>query len=480
MSRTFQVTASHSSPTYQVNRVVILNPLFSDPDYSTGLNVMSDGDKFYACGGNFGCGRSYSTPEAAIFGLLYENGCKNIVIAEIIKSPITPILVRTTRNVGPFWHIRVRRMVTGCDYVNFSSTRDETKATDLALKDACRRTEYSTLAGFRVVDVIPVTVIERMERVDHDMPHTDTIIESDDPAVTNPAGTAVKYTSAPSAAFTSGRCASRVLAGIPSPPASEAPTMATVILNWYSASDMTTSRHLGYLQAKSDLAAKRKANKLFPMDVGYIGLREVTADEVETMARIEANLIPVPTAKSDPATDRPDMLPHPSPEATVIATAHANLRHAVESVEPNYDDIAFADYMEARRKNNGVAPDSHLTPELIALRQSADAALRNHGIAPSYFTGERLRDLAEQLCSLGVITPEVFAMARDLSHDYPVLKIEGETLFHDGWLWRHCNESWNAPIDGSVFRPAALYSATTAQMYLKSRLLCGSTFDGSN
>lgn len=309
----------------------------------------------------------------------------------------TPILVRTTRNVGPFWHIRIRRMVTGCDYVSFSSTRDETKATDLALKDACRRTAYSTLASFRVVDVIPVTVIERMERVDHDMPHTD-IIES---------------------------------AG---------------------------------------------------------GGGPIHPDDLHGAVRV------------DPATNHPDMLPHPSPEATVIATAHANLRRAVEGKGfismRNEDGTSWlgqygwgpfegrtaqtqAKFNElqsgaaATRKND--CPDNGFYGlyNLQFKPCSADEAIEQDAKAATW----EEQALSEEDDSAFQPDDSYSDAARAYHETEDVAAIGGE-VFNDFPAFRIVNYFWDAlgltePF-GEVLHPAALYSATTAQMYLKSdRLLCG-------
>lgn len=328
-----------------------------------------------------------------------------------MPTTLTPILVRTTRNAGPFWHIRIRRMVTGCDYVNFSSTRDETKATDNALKDACRRTEHSTLAGFRVVDVIPVTVVERMERVDHDMPHTD-IIES---------------------------------AG---------------------------------------------------------GGGPIHPDDLHGAVRV------------DPAMNRPEMLPHPSPEATVIATAHANLRRVVDTQEEVFFGSTFAPDSEmeafiAKRQeevtnapqsatpywgvyyidpttgvaemcewDSGVFNDAH--PDYAQAVKGAEHATRHGGgavyeVRPVPAGTPVIDPTTDKPCKAGphpagaldMLEPEDASMTSiigEVFNDHP-------TSLINHYFWR----SFDLPeIFGFMLRPAALYSATTGQMYLKSdRLLCG-------
>lgn len=44
------------------------------------VKVSRDQDKYFATSDNYGCGKSYATKEAAIRGLLLDNGCTNIRI----------------------------------------------------------------------------------------------------------------------------------------------------------------------------------------------------------------------------------------------------------------------------------------------------------------------------------------------------------------------------------------------------------------
>lgn len=64
-------------------------------------------------------------------------------------------------------------------------------------------------------------------------------------------------------------------------PTTSAPVKAKRETEWFSLSDISTGRHLGYVEAVSDRAAKIKGGKMFPQYYGYIGVRGgVTADEL--------------------------------------------------------------------------------------------------------------------------------------------------------------------------------------------------------
>jgi len=80
----FIVSADHVCPEYRLDNVA-----FQD-GYETAFRVCSnDGEKtFYASAGHFGCGKDYATAEAAIRGLLWDNGCTNIRIEAVEQAAV--------------------------------------------------------------------------------------------------------------------------------------------------------------------------------------------------------------------------------------------------------------------------------------------------------------------------------------------------------------------------------------------------------
>ena len=106
---TYTVTASHVNADYAS---IMQGATFAD-DYNSEYRICRDETGYYARGRLLGCGRTCSTPEAAIRSLLVDNGYTNICVKQpepepepeplyLLQLPYlnegeSPVVVKTTR-----------------------------------------------------------------------------------------------------------------------------------------------------------------------------------------------------------------------------------------------------------------------------------------------------------------------------------------------------------------------------------------------
>lgn len=67
---TFKVSADHIAPEYRLNDNTVIVRSNSPNEYYATLKL-------------FGCSKNYNTPEAAVCGLLADNGCRNITLHKV-------------------------------------------------------------------------------------------------------------------------------------------------------------------------------------------------------------------------------------------------------------------------------------------------------------------------------------------------------------------------------------------------------------
>lgn len=383
MARKFHVTADHRLGQYHMNDIIELNSWDNAAFRVLSININrgTAGTGYYAIGHVFGCGKTFSNPNDAIFFLLHDNGCTNIRIEEI-KTPARKVK---------------------------------------------RETE------------------------------------------------------------------------------------------WFSLSDIATGRHLGYVEAVSERAAKIRGNKMFPMHHGYIGVRSgITSEEltsfgfvidtsepplaiepargdvrdpcgniiltddpdyteaVATMAayrKAHPELSGITWAEmwvwdaqrhDDPAVQRPDILPHPSPEQTAISHAHAALRRAVALAEttPVEGELFNSNYPFW-----SIDPDDFDAPifghgnefsNIVnwELRAEADEAVRIHSDNPTFVSGCNVRMLATQCYILRMIDVFLYEAALSWSFMETPPGVEGEmqtrtvelhALFSD-----YYDDDYMGPVMGDV------------------------------
>lgn len=77
-ARTFTVSCNHVSPDWQRDQIEVAVKPYDDRDAET---------LWYVSIAGFGCSKNYTTPEAAIRGMLQDHACTDIRITEVTPDP---------------------------------------------------------------------------------------------------------------------------------------------------------------------------------------------------------------------------------------------------------------------------------------------------------------------------------------------------------------------------------------------------------